>query len=1154
MEQLRGLFAKLSGIKPDQMNPDATFIEIGLESFFLTHASQAIEKTFGVQVPFGQLVEKYSTLNRLAAHLDSVTASSAKEPSATGKESQGADSRRQTTPSVVPLTEAQREIWFETQRSETASCVFNETSCIELNGPLDRAAFERTLKEIVSRHEALRATVLHDGSAQTISPVGEAFITHINLSGLNPGEREKALEELLRREGSTAFDLVKGPLIRFCLVVLEKERHALIFTGHHLVCDGGSISLIVQEIGEFYNAYCTGKTFAAEPPCAFSQFAEKDELQSGERAQAEKYWLNEFATATPELELPADSPRPTSQTFKAGQTTWRIDRDLTRQLKRLSGQQGATLFTTLLAAYYVLLHRLSGQEDLVVGVPASGRDTNAGGRLVGHCVNFLPIRMRTESDLPFAEHLKGVTRKFVEAHEHRCYTFGTLVQQLSLARTPNRMPLISATFNLQKENDQVQFEGLKANVRTNYRVFTNVDLTLDVVDVNDELTIECTYCSDLFQPQTIQRWLSHYETLLQSILAEPNEKLSRLRLLTPAEWQEIVVEWNKTSLSFAREACIHELFEAQVDRTPDAVAVIVGRQEITYRELNRRANQVARHLRSLGTGPETSVGLCVERSFALLVGALGILKSGAAYVPLDWTYPAERMRFMIEDTRAGILLTQRDLLQHVPATTARVVCLDADWERIAEHDTSNPTKTGHSGNLAYVMYTSGSTGVPKGVGLGHRNAVSFIHWARDVFPDEELAGVLASTSVCFDLSIFELFVPLSWGGTVILADNAVDIPALPAGRKISLINTVPSAIKDLLKAGTIPSSVVTVNLAGEKLSTQVVQQLYSQPSIRKVYDLYGPSEATTYATYALRAADGATTIGRPVANTQIYILDPEMQPCPIGVPGEIYIGGDCLARGYLNGPELTAQRFVSNPLSKIPDARLYKTGDIARYLPDGNVQFIGRRDHQIKIRGYRIELGEIEIALGQHAGVHDCIVVARGDAEQKELVAYIVAEGEAQLNAAELRRSLRERLPDYMVPATFITLPALPLMPNGKVNRAALPAADATAIVPDDEPKTESLSTVEEAVMEIWRDVLGVEKIGLHDDFFDLGGHSVLVTQIMSRVRRTFEVELGMRHLFGAPSVASLARVIEQVLEEQLQQMNEQEIHQLASERKGAAL
>lgn len=790
------------------------------------------------------------------------------------------------------------------------------------------------------------------------------------------------------------------------------------------------------------------------------------------------------------LELPHDMPRRPGQNFRAEVRCRQLRSGLASELRRINPRQ-KTLFATLLSAYSAFVYRLSGQEDFTVGVKM--RDT--GGE------SFVPVRLQVDGASPVARHIEMV--------------------QTSLAADRT---------------------GGFANT------VTNDDLSFEFVEQGGELRVDCTYNADLFHAETITRWLGHFETLLQGMITDFAAPVSKLPLLSAAERRQILVEWNQTALEFPREACIHELFEWQVERTPDAIAAVVGRQEITYRELNRRANQLAHHLRSLGVGPETLVGLCVERSFALLVGALGILKAGGAYVPLDWTYPPERVRFMIEDTQAPVLVTQRSLLQHVPQTKARVVCLDMDWEQIAACETNNPQNAARSDNLGYVMYTSGSTGVAKGVGLEHRSAVSFIYWAREVFSSEELKGVLASTSICFDLSVFEIFVPLSWGGTVVLADNAVNLPTPPAGREITLINTVPSAIKDLLKAGTIPQSVSVVNLAGEKLATAVVQQLYALPHIKKVYDLYGPSEATTYATWTLRLPNGPAIVGRPVANTQVYILDRHMQPCPVGVPGEIYIGGDCQARGYINQPELTAEKFVANPFSNVAGARLYKTGDLGRFLPDGNIEFIGRRDHQVKIRGYRIELGEIEAVLAQHPDVQECVAAVREDSpEQKQLVAYIVAPTAAKLSVGDIRRFLRERLPDYMAPTVFVTLPALPLMPNGKVNRAALPAPGGAQTLCDESEQIETISTVEQALIEIWRDVIGVEKVGVHDDFFDLGGHSVLVAQITARVRQVFEVELSMRHLFGAPTVSALAKVIEQLLEEEVQSLTAKELQQLTA-------
>ncbi len=1107
---------------------------MGLESLFLAHASQAIEKEFGVRVPFGELVETHSSLDSLAKHLDSARpqaqTGSVKLPETPCSPATGMDRVDGTT---VKLTEAQREIWYETERSEEASSVFNETCWIELNGDLNTCALERAVQAIVDRHEALRTGIDREGITQTILPRVEASVSRVDFGHLKTDERQRELNNLLAKEAGTPFDLSKPPLIRFNLVRLAPQSHLLAFTVHHIICDGGSINVIVRELAELYSAESCGTTVRLGAVHGFSEFAREHEaeLASAERKAAERYWTAEFQTPISELELPQDLPRPSSKAFRAGQLQRHIGMKLTEDLKSVSGQHGATLFTTLLSVYCVLLHRLTGQQNLAVGIPTSGRGITFSDELVGHCVNFLPMRLRVAPEAPFSEHLAQVRRKFMQAYEHQCYTFGSLVQKLALPRVPNRMPLLSATFNLERKQTGAKFAGLVTRVRGNYSVFTNVDLTFDLLEEDGEILVECTYCADTFRPETIARWLGHFETLLRGIVTAPAETVAELPLLDEAAWRQIVYDWNRTVLDYPKEAKIHELFEAQADRTPDKVALVVGQQQITYRELNRQANQLAHHLRSVGAGPEVLIGLCVERGTGLIIAALGILKAGAAYLPLDWRYPAERLRFMIEDSSAPILIAQEALRERLPTTKAKVVVLDRDWEPIGRAPATNPVRTGTATDIAYVMYTSGSTGRAKGVAIEHRSTVSFLHWARDVFRPEELAGVLASTSICFDLSIFEVFVPLSWGGTVIIAENAAEIPALPTGYQITLINTVPSAIKDLLETNAIPASVTVVNLAGEKLSGGLVQQLYALPHIRKVYDLYGPSEATTYATFALRRANGPPTVGRPIANTQVYILDRLMRPCPVGVTGELYIGGDGLARGYINNLELTAENFVANPFSRTGSARLYRTGDMARYSPDGNIEFVGRGDYQVKLRGYRIELGEIESVLSEHPSVRGCVAALREDRpDEKHIAAYVVGAAGLELSGIDLRRFMRERLPDYMIPSVFVQVEALPLMPNGKVDRSKLPGPGPAIVLAEKNVQQAPLTPVEEALIEIWRDVLGVQAISLHDDFFDLGGHSVLVGQITSRVREVFQVELSLRHMFGAPTVAALAQVIEKLL------------------------
>ncbi|MDZ4343796.1 MAG: amino acid adenylation domain-containing protein, partial [Candidatus Binatia bacterium] len=577
---------------------------------------------------------------------------------------------------------------------------------------------------------------------------------------------------------------------------------------------------------------------------------------------------------------------------------------------------------------------------------------------------------------------------------------------------------------------------------------------------------------------------------------------------------------------YAKDVCLHRLFEAQVERTPDAVAVTFENKQLTYRELNRRANQLAHYLKKLGVGPEVLVGICVERSPEMIIGILGVLKAGGAYVPLDPAYPKERLAFILEDSQASILLTQQRLAGSLAERSARVICLDADWDDIVRESDKDTSRGLLPGNLAYVLYTSGSTGKPKGVAIEHKSAAAFLSWAHIVFTPQQLAGVLASTSICFDLSVFELFAPLTSGGKVIVAEDVLALPKLRTPSEVTLVNTVPSALAELLRVNGIPPSVRTINLAGEPLSAKLVQQIYEATSAENVYDLYGPSEATTYSTWAIRTPEGPQTIGKPISNTQIYILDDHLNPVPLGVAGELHIGGAGLARGYWNQPELTAEKFIPDPFGDQPGARLYKTGDVARYLPDGNIEFLGRIDHQVKIRGFRIELGEIESVLCQHPAVQQAVVLAREDIpREKQLVAYLVPK-ESTPTTNDLRSFLQQKLPDYMVPSFFVFLDALPLTPNGKIDRKALPAPDQTR--PDlAAPFVAPRTPVEEVLEDIWAEVLGLTQIGIHDNFLELGGHSLRATQIASRVRDAFQVELPLPCLFATPTIAGLAKIIE---------------------------
>jgi amino acid adenylation domain-containing protein len=652
-----------------------------------------------------------------------------------------------------------------------------------------------------------------------------------------------------------------------------------------------------------------------------------------------------------------------------------------------------------------------------------------------------------------------------------------------------------------------------------------------IMEAGEVLQVGWQYNTDLFDLETIARMAEHFLTLLEAIATNPEQRISELPLLTQTERQQLLFEWNNTTTEYPHDKCIHQLFEEQVEKTPDSVAVVFENQQLTYRELNQKANQLAHHLQTLGVRPEVLVGICVERSLEMVVGLLGILKAGGAYVPLDPHYPQERLDYMLADAGVELLLTQQELLSSLSSHTARVVYLDTDWQTIEPQSHENLHAGVRSDNLAYVIYTSGSTGQPKGVAIEHHSPVALCHWAQQTFTRSQLSGVLATTSICFDLSVFELFVTLCLGGKVIVAHNALHIPNLSRAEEITLINTVPSAIAELLRIGGLPTQIQIVNLAGEPLQNQIVQQLYQHQNIIRVYNLYGPSEDTTYSTFALlgKGATEPPSIGRPISNTQIYILDANHQPVPIGVPGELYIGGDGLARGYLNRPELTLEKFIPNPFSDDSSERLYKTGDLARYLIDGNIEYLGRIDNQVKIRGFRIELGEIEAALSQHPVVRETVVIAReNSAGDKQLVAYLVPHQEPAPTNSDLRHFLKAQLPDYMMPSAFVVLEALPLTPNGKVDRRALPQPE---LRPELEPTFVAPRTpIEEILANIWGCVLGIEQVGIDDNFFELGGHSLLATQVISRVRNTLAVELPLRSLFETPTVASFAQQVENSL------------------------
>lgn len=1038
---------------------------------------------------------------------------------------------------TIPVSSTQLRLWFLNQLVQ-GSPLHNIPVGIRLSGVLHREALERSLNTIIGRHESLRTTfrVVSGQPVQVIAP--ELTLT-LNLIEVSASERDVELQRLVNQEARQPFDLAIGPLVRVKLFRLDEHEHVLLIVLHHIIADGWSVSVLIREMLELYDAYSDGRSVALpELKIQYADYAvwEQTRLNDPELDKHLAYWRQQLGEQLPLLRLPAERPRPAQLSYEGARTSFRIDRDILEKLKEISEREQTTLFMIVLAALNVLLYRYTGQHDIVVGTPIANRSVRETGSLIGCFVNTLAVRTSIEGNETFRNFLGVVRRVMLDAYLHQEVPFEKVVEELQPHRSLSHAPLFQVMLAFQNHATVPTKAGELTLSRMEVDSGTaQFDLLLFIDEDAHGLSGSLEYSTDLFDEPTIKRMVDHFATVLRGVAENPDELVSVIPLLTEPEQQQLIVEWNRTTTAFPTGNCLHDLFAAQVEETPDAIALVTDSEQFTYRELNARANRLAIKLRRLGVGPEVLVGLCVDRSSAMVVGMLGILKAGGAYLPLDPAYPKDRLAFMLEDGDVPVLVTQRALLGNLPEIKAQTVFMDHAAADLIEEGGEDLTAGADADNLAYVIYTSGSTGKPKGVAIQHHSAVTLMYWAKSVFSPEELSGLLASTSICFDLSVFEIFVPLSWGGKIILAENALELPAIHETAQVSLINTVPSAMGELLKMKGVPASVRTVNLAGEPLRSVLSRQVLTETSAEKLYNLYGPSEDTTYSTFARigQDSDYRTTIGRPIANTEAYILDQHLNPLPVGVTGELYLSGEGVARGYLNRPDVTATRFIPNPFSVVPGRRFYKTGDLARYLPDGTIDFLGRGDSQVKIRGFRIELGEIQSVLLTHPALQEAVVIVYGEDANQQLAAYLVSKPRQTIpSTTELRSFLSEKLPAFMVPSVFVALESMPLTPNGKINRRALPPPTKTSVNSSHEFVAPRNKT-EELVASIWSNLLDVEKVGIFDNFFDLGGHSLLATRFVSRLRESLQVELPLKAVFLFPTIAELAPRIDNLQREQ---------------------
>ncbi|RKH16116.1 non-ribosomal peptide synthetase, partial [Corallococcus sp. CA047B] len=1100
------------------------FFDLGGHSLLATQAMSRVRGAFGVELPLRALFEA-STVSKLALRVEAAqrAGQEALVPKLVAVDRAASD---------LPLSFAQQRMWFLDQL-QPGSASYNMASAVKLSGRLDVAALERTFAELVRRHEALRTTFETRDSqpVQVIAPRVASALEVIVLPGRTAAEQAAEVSRFARQETTRPFDLSRGPLFRAKLARLSETEHVLVLVMHHIVSDGWSMDVLVREVAALYGAYAAGR--ASPLPELEVQYADYAAWQRGwlrgDVLEGQLGWWRQQLEGAPHaLELPTDRPRPATQSFRGARTGIQLPRALEEGVAALARQEGATPFMVLLAAWQVLLARYSGQQDISVGTPIAGRNRTELEGLIGFFVNTLVLRTKLEERASFRQVLRQVRETTLGAYAHQEVPFEKLVEELKPERDLSRSPLFQVMFTMQNTpggSGEALPGGLVLSPVETEGTTAKFDLTLGMAETGRGLAASLEYNTDLYDAETAQRLLGHLGTLLGAITKNADASVWDLPLMETVERQQVLTRF-AGDVAPEREGAetLHGLFAAQAEKTPAAVAVVHEGTALTYAQVEARANQLARHLRTLGVGEESRVGVCVERTEAMVVALLGVLKAGAAYVPLDATYPKERLAYMLEGTGAPVVVTQAGLEDVLPEYTGQRVRLDTDAVRLGGYETTPPAQASTPAQLAYVLYTSGSTGRPKGVAVTHASAVAFLHWATGTFKPEQLKGVLAATSLNFDLSVFEVFAPLVSGGTVVVAENALALAGLKEAGRVTLLNTVPSAVAELVRSGGIPASVETVNLAGEALPNRLVQVLYALPQVKEVNNLYGPTEDTTYSTHA-RVERGAKTeprIGRPLEGTQAYVLDAKGQPTPVGVPGELYLGGEGLARGYLGQPGLTAERFVPDGFSEKAGARLYRTGDKVRWGRDGTLEYLGRMDFQVKVRGFRIELGEVEAALGAQPQVRDVVVVVREDAPgDKRLVAYVVAQPNHTADATTLRGALKGRLPEYMVPSAFVTLPALPLNANGKVDRKALPKPEAGAERTHAyvAPRTET----EEVLANLWAQVLGVKQVGIEDSFFELGGHSLLATQAVSRIRTAFNVELPLRALFEAPTVEELA-------------------------------
>ena len=1016
-------------------------------------------------------------------------------------------------------TEPQLEIWTAcVLGGPDANRAYNESVSLRFRGVPERAALAESVRKLIRRHESLRSAFSADGQQMIIFRDLPIQIQFEDFTTKTPTEQAQAVANYLRQEAEHSFDLLHGPLFRAALLTLSPDDSYLVLTAHHIVCDGWSIGILMQDLSALYSARVQNQFVALPEPVSFKEFADAQILfeRSPQYAQIQKFWLGQYQQGVPVVDVPTDFPRPAVRTYKSHRLDFSLDETLVAALKNMGREAGCSFVTTLVTLFDVWLHRLTDQNTISIGLPAAGQSVTGNHRLVGHCVNLLPLRSQLPEGVRFVDFLKQRKTELMDAYDHQRLTFGSLLKKLNIARDASRIPLVPVIFNVDMGlADDVDFHGLNYQLTSNPRAYENFELFLNASGSEQSLTLEWSYNTQLFKPETIGAMMAGFENLLRAVVANPAVRVDTLTWNVTDEPVETPVQDEATP--FPKDQPLHQLLAQTAARFPEKTALVFQEQSLTYRRLHETANQLATYLVEQGIQKGDIVGVALDRSPEMLITLLAIIKAGAAYLPLDPAYPHDRIAYMLTDSSARMVVTSKKYAGRLDTLVIEVEVEKALTESSA-FPTSEPTVSAGGNDLAYILYTSGSTGKPKGVLIEHHNIVnllaSMIAWPG-ITPDDRL---LAVTTISFDIAGLELFLPLLVGATLVLADAETTrdgrlLLEAVQNEQISMIQATPATYKMMLAAGWESPLPLKVLCCGEPLTKDLAQKLLARCA--SLWNMYGPTETTIYSTgKQILPTDNLITIGRPIQSTQVYILDEAGKPLGIGSVGEITIAGAGVARGYHNRPELNAEKFVKNPFG---DGLLYRTGDLGKWTPDGEVHCLGRMDQQVKIRGYRIELGEIEQALLRNSDIKDAVVVAREDRPgDTRLVAYVVPETTPGESAVPERRErwkqqVREILPDYMVPTEFVVLPQLPLTPNGKIDRTVLPK-------PESESQSEAHEVIkpqtkeEELLTAIWSDALGLETVNSTDDFFELGGHSLIAVQIMVRIERETEKTAAALH------------------------------------------